>query len=71
MTDRARLTLIDLVYILMALAYLGALYPVFSSSLESNSDSIAPGPGLLLQLILPITVLVLLTVIWVKTIGGR
>ena len=69
--ERARLTIPDLVYALMSLAFLGALAPVFYSGLESNLDLMSTGEEYLFQLITPMLVLILLSVIWVKTIGGR
>lgn len=70
MGDRGRLTVQDLVYVVMSLGFLAALHPVLMDALESNTDTISTGPLMLMRLILPLAVLVLLWMIWRKaTIG--
>ncbi len=71
MDGRARLTIPDVVFTLLALAFLRALYPVFWDGFEANLSEMRPGTELLFQLMLPLLVLVLLSVVWVKAIGGR
>lgn len=71
MDERARLTIPDLIYALMSIAFLGALMPVFYSGFQANLGELGTGEEYLFQLITPMLVLVLLSVIWVKTIGGR
>lgn len=70
MDDRGRLTVPDVVYVAASLAFLGALYPVYSDSLSANIGLIDPRTAYLLQLVLPLFVLVLLYLIVVVGIRG-
>lgn len=70
MAERARITLPDLVYILFALAFLGALYPVFFEALDMQAPNMMTGSVYIYQLILPLALLVMLTVIYVKATAG-
>jgi len=63
---RGRLTVPDVLYGLMAMAFLGALYPVVSKGMSANSDVISAGADWLLQLFLPLLLLVLLSVLYVR-----
>lgn len=71
MDTRARLTIPDLVYALMSIAFLGALSPVFYDGFRSNLGELSTGEEYLFQMMTPMLILILLTVVWVKTIGGR
>lgn len=68
--ERARITLADLVYVLMSLGFLAALYPVLSDGLEQNAGEIGVGAQYLMQLILPLSILVLLWMLWRKALVG-
>lgn len=68
--ERGRLTLPDLVYVLMSLAVLGALWPVVQSGLEANAGVVGTGPAYIFLLLLPLAALVLLTLIWRTAAGG-
>lgn len=69
--DRARITLPDLAYFLMTVAFIGALWPVFASGLDENAGYISTGEGYIYQLVLPLGVIVLLvTIIRAATGGG-
>lgn len=70
MDQRARLTMPDVLWVMASLAFLGVLYPVFWTSLEANLSELGTGETYLIQLILPLAVLVLYSVIYKKTIGG-
>jgi hypothetical protein len=70
MDARARITLPDVLFVLMSLAYLGALYPVFREGLETRAHLMTTGELYLFQMILPLGILVLFTVIYVKAAGG-
>lgn len=70
MDDRARLTVPDVLWILMSLAFVSALWPVVTNGLESNAGEIGTGPLFLFQLVLPISLLVLLAMIYRKAVGG-
>lgn len=67
---RGRLTLPDLVFVLMSVAVLGALWPVVRAGLESNAGAVGTGPSYIFLLLLPLSVLVLLTLIWRTAAGG-
>lgn len=69
--DRGRLTLPDLIFILMGLAYLGALVPVFYTMLDQNIGSFDTGTALLFQVFIPLLIIVFLTHYYVKAVGGR
>lgn len=71
MMDRARITIPDLVYALVSIFFLGALWPVFYDGYLANLGKLSTGEEYLYRLLLPLMILVLLTVIWTKTIGGR
>jgi hypothetical protein len=66
MDQRGRLTLPDVMFVTMSFAFLAALYPVFAESYRFADQFLAPGSRLLYQAILPLALLVLLTVIYVK-----
>jgi hypothetical protein len=68
--DRARITLPNVVLWLAALAFLGALAPVFYSSLESAVGETSTGALLLYRLLPSLAVLILITVIWRKATAG-
>lgn len=67
---RARITIPDLVYILMSFAALAALYPVYSDFYDSHVGSMGPGAAWLWQLFLPMAILVIFSVIWLKATQG-
>lgn len=68
--ERARITIQDLVYVLMSLGFLAALYPVLSSGLEENAGEMSVGAQYLMQLLLPLSLLVLLWMLWRKALVG-
>jgi hypothetical protein len=68
--ERARLTLPDLAYVLASIAFLGALYPVFWDSVQGRLGELSTGTVYLLQLVLPLALLVLLYVIYIKATAG-
>lgn len=67
---RGRVTIPDVVFALMSLAVLGALWPVFRSSLADNAGEVGTGTGYLFGLWLPLAILVFLTMIWRAAVGG-
>lgn len=71
MDARARLTVPDVFFVLMTLAFLGALYPVFWSLLEGTAaPHMGAGALFLWQLILPFGLLVIISVIYMKGTAG-
>lgn len=68
--DRARITVSDVVLTVFALLVVGALAPVFYDGLDSNANVIGQGPGLILQALIPLMIIVLLRRIWVAAVEG-
>lgn len=60
--DRGRLTLPGLVIFLLAIAYLGALGPVYMDLLNGSVDHLSTGEAFIYQLFLPFILLVTLAV---------
>lgn len=67
---RGRITMPFVVSLLFSFAYLGALYPVFADLYAENIGMLDQGTRLILQLVLPLSLLVLFTVIYVKASTG-
>jgi hypothetical protein len=64
--QRGRLTVPDVMFGLFTMAFLGALYPVFSEGVEQNQSAIPTEADLLLTLLLPLLLLVFFAVIYLK-----
>ncbi|QLD84611.1 hypothetical protein HWV23_02710 [Natronomonas halophila] len=67
---RGRLTVPDIAFLTFSIAIVAALYPVFWERLQANVGVMSTGTAYLFQLILPLAVLVLLGVIFVKATAG-
>lgn len=63
-SDRARITIVEVVLVLFALAMVRALYPVFNHSLTISLGSLSVGETYLFRLLLPLMLLVLLATIY-------
>jgi len=68
--DRGRLTPVDVVLFLVAVAILGALGPVFLDFLSQNAYLASTPTVYLAQLLVPITVAVLLAIVYVNAAQG-
>lgn len=68
--QRGRVTVPDVVFVLMSVAVLGALYPVFRASLDQNAGSMGTGTVYLFILFLPLAVLVLFMLLFTKSTAG-
>lgn len=68
--ERARITIPDVLFLLLTLGFLAALWPVFADLFSANSGEVGPGVGMLYQMILPMGLLVIFTVIYSKAIRG-
>lgn len=68
---RGRLTITDLVYVVIAMAGLGALYPAYRMVLSAASGSLDPGTMMLFQTVLPVALIVLLSVVYIEARGGE
>jgi hypothetical protein len=64
--DRGRLTVPDVMFGLMAMAFLGALYPVIADGMTANATVIPPAADMLLTLFLPLLLLVFFSTIYLK-----
>lgn len=62
--DRARITIVEILMSLFAMAFLGALWPVVSDSLDAAVSEMSVGVVYLMQLILPLMLLVLLSTVY-------
>jgi hypothetical protein len=69
-SDRARITPVDALFVLVTLAFFAPLFQVFSSGFEANLSNIGTGPALILQLLAPMFVIVLLGVVYAKATQG-
>lgn len=67
---RARLTITDLVYVVLGMAALAALYPPYRMVLSAASGSLDHGTMLLFQTVLPVALVVLLSVLYIEARGG-
>jgi len=70
MTDRGRITLPDVIYLLIGVVLIGILYPVFKSGFISNRGSMSTGSQYLWLLVLPIALLMLLGLAFRKATRG-
>lgn len=70
MDRRARITLPDVLFLLMSLAFLAALYPVFRTFFERNAGEFSSGAAFIWQLTLPLAILVFLTLMYRKAVAG-
>lgn len=69
--DRARLTISDVLLVVMAFFALAALYPVFLEQLVLHIDKLDRGTELLFLSILPISIIVIISVIFISATTGR
>ena len=67
---RARITITDVVYILLALAALAAFYPVYAELFGRLAPDLASGPEAVLGTVLPAAAIVLLSVIYLEARSG-
>jgi hypothetical protein len=70
MPDRARITLPDLVFVLFSLAILGALGPVFLTSLADRADEFGTLTLYALRILVPLAVLIILYSVYQKAVQG-
>lgn len=62
--DRGRITIVEVMVVLFALAMVRALFPVFNNALSSNLGSLSVGEVYLFRLLLPLMLLVLLATLY-------
>jgi len=70
MTDRGRLTPVDVVIFVVVAAVLASLGPVFLDFLAQNAYLASTPVVYLAQLIVPVSVIVLLAVIYINAVQG-
>lgn len=68
--DRGRLTPVDVVLGLAAVAVIGALWPVVNAGLTANANELSTGEGYLFQMVLAVMLIVLLVSFWRRVIRG-
>jgi hypothetical protein len=68
--DRGRLTITNVVYMLLALVALAALWPVFAEQLSAASPLLLDEEELVFSTMLPLAVLVMLGVIYIEARTG-
>lgn len=68
--NRGRLTVPDIAYLLASLAMLAILYPVWNEGFMSHMSEIDPATAWLFRLMLPLLLLVLLSMLWLKATSG-
>jgi len=72
MTNRARITLPDVVLLAASLLFAAPLISVFLSELNANAGELSVGAAYIWQLLVPVLLLVVLWVIWSRaTVGAR
>lgn len=67
---RARITLPGLLFALFSLVVLGALYPVYWSSIQASVGQMSTAELFMYQLLLPLALLVFMVGIWRTAVGG-
>lgn len=67
---RGRITIVEIVTAVFALGFVAALWPVVQDALESNVDMMSTGEAYLIQLLLPLMLLVILSVVFVTANAG-
>lgn len=69
-TDRARLTIGDMIYYGATLVFVAPLLVVFLNGLDNNAGQLGVGEAYLFQLLAPVFILTLLAVIWFTAVVG-
>lgn len=67
MNDLARITITDIVFLLIAILALRAFYPVYNEFLSKNAGMMDRGTEMLLLTVLPVGILVLLGYIYLRS----
>jgi len=68
--ERGRLTVPDVAFLLMSLAVLRALYPVYDTVFLGNLGELSTAEAWLARLTLPLALLVLFSMLWLKATAG-
>lgn len=69
-TDRGRITLPDVLFLVFGVALLGALLPVFYELLGQNASEFSTGQALLWQALPPALLIVMFALIYITAVGG-
>lgn len=67
---RGRLTVPDVAFLLASLFILRALWPVLNSGYIANLGQMSTATAWLIRLILPLAILVLFSMLWLKATAG-
>ena len=68
--DRGRLTVPDVALLLASLAILRILWPVMNTGFINNLSEISTPTAWLFRLVLPLAILVLFSMLWLKATSG-
>lgn len=71
MDDRGRLTIPDFAYLLISLGVLAVLSPVFFDVLDRHAYAMNTGTVYLIQLVVPLAILVVFTIVYLAAVGGE
>jgi ABC-type dipeptide/oligopeptide/nickel transport system permease component len=67
---RARLTVPDVAFLLVSLYILRVLWPVLNSGFINNLGELSTATAWLVRLILPLAILMLFSMLWLKATAG-
>lgn len=70
MDRRGRITIVEVVTTLFALGFVGALWPVVSTSLDGAVSEMTAGEVYLIRLLLPMMLLVMLSILYATATQG-
>jgi len=68
--SRGRVTIVEVLLTMFALAFVGALWPVVQDAIDSAAQSLGTGELYLFRLLLPLMLLVMLSVLFVTASSG-
>ena len=70
MDNRARLTITDIIWVVIAVFAVSGLYPAYNTLFQDTASSMDPTTTVAFQLILPVALVVLLAIIFAEATGG-
>lgn len=70
MDRRARLTITDIVVVLLALAAMAAIYPAYDGLLADHGHLLNDGQMLIFQTIMPVMLIIVLSVLYLESVSG-
>ena len=70
MGDRARLTVTDVLVLLLALAAIAAIYPAYVEVLDTHASVMSTEVELVFRAVLPVMLIIILSVIYLESVSG-